>query len=60
MALTSRSETSGTGNEPLPSEKKNKEMSFSVSVREAAEMKPTDDDSIKAIVLMATSWSNLW
>ena len=26
-------------------------MSFSVSVREAAKMKPTDDDSIKAIVL---------
>ena len=33
------------------SEKKTKETSFSVSVREAAAMKPTDDNPIKAIVL---------
>ena len=30
---------------------KNKETSFSVSVRKTAAMKPTDDDLIKAIVL---------
>ena len=45
------SENSGTGNEPEMSEKKTKESSFSVSVREAAAMKPTDDNPIKAIVL---------
>ena len=48
----SRSESSGTGNEAEMSEKKEiKEASFTVSVREAAAMKPTDDDPIKAIVL---------
>ena len=43
---------SDSGNQPNePSEKKAKETSFSMSVREAAEMKPSDDDPIKAIVL---------
>jgi len=39
---------SGTGN---GSDEKKTKDTFSVSVREAADMKPTDDDPIKAIVL---------
>lgn len=35
-------------------------MLFSVSVREVAEMKPIDDDSIKAIVLTGNNLRNMW
>ena len=52
-----RSDSDNEQNEP--SEKKIQETTFTVSVREAAEMKPMDDDPIKAIVLTGDDVSRL-